>query len=378
MNRTRSFLVFPVLLAVVLMLLLSCGKKKEEVPAEVVRPVKVMQVSASGDVSGIELPGKVRASKRVDLAFKEVGGRLVQLPIAGREGEKVSKGDLLARIDPTDFRVNLENAQGQLKSVEAALKLAESQYERVLRIQEQDPGAVSASMVDQRRETLNQTKGQIQSLKAVEADARNKLMYTWLRAPFSGVIAKRYVDNFQEVKPKQPIVSIQDITSVEILVDVPENVVAIAEKGKDRVKMYTEFSTASGKRFELEYKERAAEADPATQTYQVTFQMAQPEGINALPGMTTKVIIAVTEEAAATDEEIRIPAIAVVTDPEGKNFVWVLDDQGMTVRRNDVTLGQPTGSEKVVVEKGLKGDETIVTAGVLKLKEGQKVRIWEE
>ncbi len=364
--------------AIVLFLFASCGKQEEVVEKEVVRPVKVFHVSAAGDMSGIELPGKVRASQRVDLAFKEVGGRLIELPIAGREGQRVQKGELLARIDPTDFRVSLEHAKGQLKAAAAAVELAESEYKRVLRIREQDPGAVSASMVDRRRETLNQARAQVQSLKAIVADARNKLQYTRLLAPFAGVIARRYVDNFEEVKPKQPIVSLQNVDFIEILVDVPENLMAIRKKGGDALRVFTEFPTAPGKRFKLQFKERAGDADPATQTYQVTFLMKQPEGINVLPGMTTKVIAAAAETGRPANREIRIPAIAVVTDPVGKNYVWVLDTEKMTVHRQDVVIGPPTGSEDIIVTGGLQGDETIVTAGVLKLKEGQKVLIWEE
>lgn len=362
---------------VLTMFVAACSEKEPEAPPEVIRPVKVLKVATGGDVSGLELPGKVRASQRVDLAFQEVGGRLVELSIAGREGERVQEGDLLARIDPTDFQVSLQNAQGQLNEAESSVKLAESEYERVQRIRKQDPGAVSTALVDRRREALNQARGRIKSLQAVVADARNRLAYTYLRAPFGGVIAKRYVDNFQEVQPKQPIVSLQAIDNIEILVDAPENLVALSEQTADRVKVFTEFPTAPGKRLPLQFKEAASEADPATQTYQVTFQMAQPEGVNALPGMTTRVFVEVSGSADADSQEVRVPAIAVVSDPEGKAFVWVLDTQRMTVHRSDVTLGPPVGSDSVVVEGGLKGGVTIVTAGVLSLKEGQKVRIWE-
>ncbi|MBW1944989.1 MAG: efflux RND transporter periplasmic adaptor subunit, partial [Deltaproteobacteria bacterium] len=205
----------------------ACGKKEPEVAKEVIRPVKTLTVKSGAGVEGLTLPGKVRASKRVNLAFKEVGGRLSHLPIAGKEGQDVKKGALLARIDPKDFQTNLANAQGRLKTAKAGLELAKKEYARVKRIRDKDPGAVSGADIDRKMEAVNQSEGRIKSLKATVDDARNQLSYTYLRAPFSGVIAKRFVDNFQEVKPKQPIVSLQDITHVEILVDVPENVIAV-------------------------------------------------------------------------------------------------------------------------------------------------------
>jgi len=112
MLNTMQPVLFILMVALSLMLLISCGKKEEKVVKEVVRPVKTVIVKAGDQFTGLQLPGKVRATQRVNLAFKQVGGRLVRLPIAGREGERVKKNELLAQIDPKDFQVNLRNAEG--------------------------------------------------------------------------------------------------------------------------------------------------------------------------------------------------------------------------------------------------------------------------
>ena len=366
------------LIAVLAVLVTSCGKGEEKVTEEVIRPVKTMTVASSGAVSGLTLPGKVRAARRVELAFKVVGGRLIKLPIEGKEGEYVKKGELLARIDPKDFQVEIQSAEGKLTQAMATLELAESQYARVQRIRKKDPGAVSGAMVDRRREAVNRAQGQIKSLKALVDDAKNRLNYTYLRAPFSGVIAKRFVDNFQDVKPKQPIVSLEDISHVEILVDVPENVMAIArEEGERAVSAIAEFPTAPGKQYPLQLKEYATKADPATQTYQVVLQMPQPEGINIFPGMTATVVLSTSGEEAH-ETPILIPAIAVVADPGGKSYVWVVEPKDMTVHKREVKVGSLTGSENIIIQEGLKGGEKIAVAGVLKLQEGMKVRLWDQ
>lgn len=387
MKRSRRYeyaqmlhrqLVVPVVLVVVVsILLVSCSKEEEPLP-EVIRPVKTFTVKAGGNVSSLQLPGKVRATKRVNLAFQLVGGRLIQLPIAGREGQKVRKGELLARIDPKDFQVNLQNAQGRLKEAEASLKLAKAEYERVLRIREKDPGAVSGASVDRRREAVAQSQGRLESLQAAVDDAENKLKYTYLRAPFNGVIAKRFVDNFQEVKPKEPIASIQDITSVELLVDVPENVMAaVRSRGTNTAVATAVFPTAPDKQFDLSLKEAASDADPATQTYQVVLVMPQPEGINVLPGMTATVTASTSEEKVQQGS-ILIPSIAVIANPEGKNFVWIVDSKDMTVHKKDVKVGTLTGSENIDILEGLQGGEKIIVAGMLKLQEGMRVRLWDK
>lgn len=382
-TRTRytsdgALLALVGLIALVALFLTSCGKREEKVTEEVIRPVKTVTVASSGAVSGLTLPGKVRAARRVELAFKVVGGRLIKLPIEGKEGEYVKKGELLARIDPKDFQVEIRSAEGKLTEARAALKLAQSEYERVKRIREKDPGAVSEAMVDKRREALNRAQGQIESLKALVDDAKNRLSYTYLRAPFGGVIAKRYVDNFQEVKPRQPIVSLEDISHVELLVDVPENVMAVTkERGGEAVSAIAEFPTAPGKQYALQLKEYATKADPATQTYQVVLQMPQPKGLNILPGMTATVVLSASGEETQ-ETPILIPAIAVVADPDGESYVWVVEPKDMTVHKRAVKVGSLTGSENIIIQEGLKGGEKIAVAGVLKLQEGMKVRLWDQ
>jgi RND family efflux transporter MFP subunit len=374
----RKISIFVGLVVSMFFFLTACGKKEEPVAEEIIRPVKTATVATGADVTGLTLPGKVRASQRVELAFKEVGGRLIELPIAGREGQEVKEGDLLARIDPRDFQTNVRNTQGRLKEAVASLDLANAQYDRVKRIQKQDPGAISGAEIDRRRENVNRLQGRIKSIRAEVTAARDKLSYTNLKAPYAGLIAKRYVDNFQEVKPKQPILALEDISQVELLVDVAENVMAVAQKeGEEAIISVAEFPTAPGKKFPLELKEYATKADPATQTYQVVLQMPQPEDISILPGMTATVRIALGRKMA-TGQTVIIPAIAVLAEPDGKSFVWVVDTKEMTVKKQEVKVGMISGSENIDVHDGLKGGETIAVAGILQLKEGMRVRLWEQ
>jgi RND family efflux transporter MFP subunit len=192
------------------------------------------------------------------------------------------------------------------------------------------------------------------------------------------LIAQRFVDNFQNVKPKQPILALEDITQVEILIDVPENVVAVVRDTEDeKIKPVAQFPTAPGEQYPLQLKEYATRADSATQTYQVVLQMPQPEGLNIFPGMTATVTLALGS-SAAPDSSIMIPAIAVVAKPDGASFVWEVDSKEMTVHQRDVKVGPISGSENIRILEGLKGGEKIAVAGVLKLQEGMKVRFWEQ
>ena len=369
------------LMAMLYAMLAACSEKTEEAPREIIRPVKTMTVADIGDLGGLSYPGTVRASQRVELAFKEIGGRLIELPIEGREGQGVEKDELLARIDPKDFETSLRNVEGRLKETQAALKLAKSEFARVKRIQDQDPGAVSAADIDRKREAVNATEGRIRSLRAEVEDAKNMLSYTYLKAPFSGLIANRYVDNFQNIEPKQPILRLEDISSVEVLVGLPERVVSVAQAAESRVEdlivAFAQFPAAPNQQFELQLKEYATRADPATQTYQVVLQMTQPESLNILPGMTATVTLTIGG-GSTPDKLVIIPAIAVLAEPSGKNFVWIVNTEELTVRKQEVKVGGISGSENIDVLDGLEGGETIAVAGILKLKEGMKVRLWDQ
>ena len=368
----ERFFIMAAATALMLFVVGGCEKKVDLAPKTVTRPVKVITVDSGTDAGLVSLPGKTRANQRADLSFK-VSGPLVELPV--EEGQEVKKGALIGRIDSRDFEADLRNAQGKLAKAKAALKLARSEYDRVQRIQKQDPGAMSASMVEQRREAVDGARSEIKSLKAVVDMSKLQLSYTYLRAPFAGVIAHRYVDNFQKIQAKQPIVFLQDISAIEILVDVPETLMARVREGEEP-DVVAKFAVAPDQTFPLTLKEFSTEADPQTQTYQVVLEMPRPEDINILPGMTATVE-GNPESHVGKSPRIVIPAIAVTQDSEKKPYVWVLDEAEMTVKKTVVRVGELTGSDGIVILDGLSGGEKVVTAGVTKLQAGMKVSIWD-
>ena len=193
---------------------------------------------------------------------------------------------------------------------------------------------------------------------------------TFLKAPFDGLVARRYVDNFTEVRAKEPIVSFQDVSRVEVLVDVPEMTMAtIREGGKGAAT--AEFAAAPGKRFDLSMKEFATDADARTQTYQVVLEMRQPKGIAILPGMTATV----TGRAAAAGEEapVIVPASAVFANETGGSQVWIIDRESLTATMRKVATGELTGSEEIRDRlEGVEPGETIAVTGVTQLRQGDQ------
>ena len=218
-------------------------------------------------------------------------------------------------------------------------------------------------------------KARIRGLEAKRKMAKDALEDTYLRAPFPGLIAKRLVDNYDEVRAGQPIVKLQGIDKVEILVNVPESEMAPVRKKSKEVTAMAEFPAAPGKKYKLTLKEYATQADADTQTYQVVLVMPQPKDIHVLPGMTASVMIT-QKNSRRKKAAVIIPAIAVMGEPGKGTFVWIYDPKNMTVHKKQVKAWEMVGSANIEILDGLKGGETIVVAGVTKLQEGMKVKPW--
>lgn len=359
-----AFLVFAVAV-----LILSCEKKEEpkERP-EVVRPVKLMTVVSGKEALHRNLPGSVRASKRVDLSF-QVDGTLIELPV--KEGQSVEKGDLLARLDPRDFEAALRDARGQVDRNKALLRSSTVEYDRLARVKKADPGAVAQSQLDRALERRAMAQASLVSSEAALDLAKLQLSYTSLKAPFSGVVSNRVVDNFQEVRAKQTIFNLDDLSVVDILVEVPESLMApVRSPGSFLV--YAEFAPAPGKKYPLTLKEYSTRGDPRTLTYQVTFEMDQPqEGIHILPGMTANVL-SVPKEGAVLP--IVIPAVALFARQGESPRVWVVDKEAMTVHLRNVKTGGLVGTGGIEIVEGLQSGETIAVTGVNQLREGMKIK----
>jgi len=345
----KIFFTFLLSLCLGMSFWIGCGKESPK-KTELVYPVTIMTISTGQGLAGQTFPGKVRAAQRVDLSFR-ISGPLMELP--AEEGQLLKKGTIVARILPRDFETNLKKSKARLLEAEEQYKRYKDLYAR---------SQVSKADLDKYRSARDVARAQ-------EKEALDALKDTYLRSPFTGVVAKRYVENFEEIRAKQPIISLQDISEVEILIDVPETIMTL-KITDDVSKAYAQFSSAPEKKFPLKIKEYATEADPETHTYQIVLVMPQPKGVNILPGMTANV----TEKVKRKSEEgkIVIPAIAVLGDPQGKGYVWVVDEQ-MVVHKRSITMGPMTGSKSIVISEGLKAGERIVVAGLTKLQEGVKV-----
>jgi RND family efflux transporter MFP subunit len=340
----------------------GCREEAPE-PEAVARPVKILEVRGGGAGMTREYPGHIRAIQQADMAF-EVPGKIIEFRFT--EGQRVREGEVLAQLDDRDYQARLDAARAQAANARVNFERAQKLFEE---------GALAALERDRRRTVYDTAEANLrEASKAVED--------TSLRAPFSGVMAKKLVEDFENVQAKQPVLILQDESHLEIRVNVPERDMtggAAQELDPDEVTRRIEprviVTAIPDREFPARVKQVAMIADPTTRTFEATFVIDRPEDVSVRPGMTAKVIISVPEDRAVASG-MRIPANATVADDQGKAFVWVIDPSSMTVRPVPVELGELSGSE-VAILSGLSDGDQIAISGVHQLREGMAVRRFE-
>ena len=320
--------------------------------------MKILELSGSSAGETLEFPGTITAGKTADLGF-EVAGKIIELP--AREGASVEQGDLLARVDPSDYQAALDGEQARRAA-------AKAEYERAQLLFDAD--ATSKQELEFKRRNFEVTAARVQTASKALADTR-------LLAPFAGVVARRVVENFENVQAKQKIILVQNESVFEVKISIPEQDAArirpglsldeMTKRGRPRV----EISSIAGRRFEARLSELATAADPATRTFPATFTFDNPGDVTIRSGMTAKLTLDVPAEIA-TASGLRIPSVAAVADEGGGFYVWIVDPDTLIVARGPVELGELTG-ESVQVLSGLGGTEWIAISGVQHLREGMTV-----
>ena len=408
----------PIALSIVV--LVSGCSQKAHTPTEardVVRPVRTMVVSTGAESHERAFSGRVEAANKVELAF-QVSGLLVNLPV--REGQRVTKNELIAQLRPDEFQARLRALQGQLDRARADLQALRSgvRPEERLRLEAEMRGA-EARLVNARaefdrfsqllrsrtisraefdryetdyrvaqhnyqaaRQTLEQgtiareeeilaKEAEVSGLEGQVVEANLQLEDSTLRAPYDGVIAQRFVEQGQNIRANDRVVVFQDVDEIDIAVDVPETVMAADLRASDIVQMLASFNAAPGLQFPVHIKEIAQRAEPITQTFTIRVGMQAVPGVNLLPGMTG-IVTLTYRRASILGDQILVPAVAVTKDSTGVQMAWSMDADGNVTRRS-VKTGAVTGNDIVVLE-GLQPGDRIVTAGASFLRDGMKVR----
>lgn len=342
--------------------LAGCGHESAAVDAP--RPALVVQPSAA-DAGAQAFAGTVVARQQSPLSF-QVGGHLARRLVD--MGARVTKGQVLAQIDPRDVTLQTDAAQATLTTARADLQLAQAQRDRYRALAGKQ--AVSRAQLDAVENDFQAAQARVQQAQAQFDVSRNQASYASLRAPTGGVITQRLAEAGQVVAAGQPIFTLAADGEREVQIAIPEQAVAGFKVG---TAVRVELWTRQGVTIPGRIRELSPLADAQARTYAARVELPATAAVEL--GQSARVYAA--EDSGA---RLSVP-LAAIYEKDGAPAVWVAAADGQrardgaaiaTLHLRPVTLG-PWGEDRVPVRSGITASDWILAAGVHLVREGQTV-----
>ena len=331
-------------------------------PQAVVEAIPIVRTTVIGTAANAQsytYAGEVRGRYESQLAF-QVNGKIIKRNV--ELGSTVSAGDVLLQIDAKDVAQTVNSYSAQVDSSESQLQLAESNLKRYRDLL--NAGAISQSQYDQYANAYSVAVAGVRQAQAQYTQGSNQLDYTLLKADKPGVISSISAETGQVVTAGQPIVTIVQDGEREVEISVPENRI---EELRHAAKLTVTFWALPNLTVDGKAREIAPMADATTRTFKVRITL-----LNLPPEIKLGMTAAVTVVDSSVQQAVNIPLAAVYQESGNTPAVWVVKDDTLTLR--PVTVGS-FGNGTIAVLSGLQPGDRIVTAGVHKLKEGQKINL---
>ncbi|WP_336244463.1 efflux RND transporter periplasmic adaptor subunit [Roseovarius autotrophicus] len=316
--------------------------------------VEVTRATRRTVTRGRTVAGRVAPARTVDIAF-QVSGQVLRLEV--EPGDKISKGDLIAALDPVDFELAVDRAR-------AAFVLAESEINRASSLAERGVAAESR---------LETARAEFAQAEVALREAERRLSQTQIVAPFDAIVARTFIDDYVNVTSAASIARLQDVSELRIMISLPEELAAVARSAPDAFDIVASFPAVPGYTAPLVLRSFATDVDRTAQTYDVEFAITGDIDSRLLPGMTARVRLS-NAAAEASAQSVMVPVSAIDTSSRTEPSVWIYDEQSGQVTRQTIRMGLPVDNEIVVLE-GLEGNELIVSGGWWRLRDNQTVTV---
>src|SRR5262245_18706083 len=355
----------------------GCGHTRaDKAPA---RPVRVETVHGEAASGGLRYSASIQPYQQVQLAFK-VGGYVRELlQVAGpdgrprniQQGDAVTRGTVLARINPADYDEKVHQARGQVAEAQASLVKAKADAERAETLYAAK--ALTRPDYDAAVANLAASGARAEAAQAQLETAQISLNDTAIVAPNDGVVLSRNVEVGALAGVGTVAFTLADLTRVKAVFGVPDLLVQRVQLGTPLMLTSEAFGTT-------QFPGRLTAVAPAADTQSRVFNIEvtipnQREQLKA--GMIAAVEVASPGDAAIPAGAPTVSVSAVVKSPrQGAFAVFVAEGQGetATVRSRDVTLGHIAGN-RVAVDSGLKIGDRVVVSGASLLNDGDSVRL---
>ena len=300
----------------------------------------------------LELQGDVSTKQNV-LIYPEMAGTLQKVYV--KEGDRVSKGQLLATIDDGGM-------SSQLSQLKSQATLAKTTFERQERLWKQNIGSEIQYL---------QAKTNYESSENMVSQAQSQLGKSSIRAPFSGIIDNVIKDQGTVVAPGQgsEVFRLVNLSDMFIEVEVPETYLGSVVKGKEALVYFP----VLGDSITTKIRETGNFINPSNRSFEVEIPVPNKEG-KIKPNLTAKVNI----NDYTSENAILIPTSIISENAEGEQYVFVAEEPNSeneaVVKRIIITTGKTQGA-KIEVLSGLEDGNLIIKEGARSVKDGQKVKI---
>jgi RND family efflux transporter MFP subunit len=345
------------------LLALVPAKKSENVvvaerPAQ---PVRVSKVLFTQPAAVVSYTGIIRPRHETNLGFR-VAGKVMERVVS--VGDKVIPGQILARLDDADARLDLESVDAELAAAQTELKRAEAEVQRSRKLQAQ--GFASRAAYDRAAATAAEAQGRVDRAARARDLAANRLDYVVLRADAAGVVTAELVEAGQVVQAGQPVVSVARVDALDVVFALPEQARGQLGQATATAQLWDQAAV----NYALTLRDVAPDVDPATRTYRVRMGLDAPD-TNVTLGRTATV----TLKSPAEKPLAVLPLASVLNDGSG-SAVWRLTANKQGVERVDVTL-EAVDDRFAKISGGLRDGDVIVSLGAHKIDPARPVRVVE-
>jgi RND family efflux transporter MFP subunit len=320
------------------------------------RVVMVKLARLDAETPEHRLPGIVAARTEADVGFR-VGGKVVSRTVT--VGDQVRAGDVVARLDEADLRLQVEAAEAARTAARIALDMAETNFDRVASLQSK--GWASRQASDTETVTVEEARARLLQAERAAELARNQLGYATLRADADGIVTGTLAEPGQVLTAGQPVVRLAHAGAREAVVAIPEAMMRGVEAARARVELWSE----PGVMRDATLHELSPVADAATRTFEARYALRDSADLEL--GMSVTVSLAI----GGVDPAATVPLSALLDSGSGPQ-VWVVGADGRLEAR-PVRVGGVDGASARIVA-GLADGDRVVVLGAHKLQAGEPVR----
>ena len=336
----------------------GCSEKQAE-SKPVIRPVKVVEIAKADKTRALEYSGAVRARTDMNLGFR-VSGKITDRRVD--IGQRVKPGDVLAKIDATDYALSVKRAEADLLSAQKQVQTATLTRNRAQQLF--DKNVSPKSQLEQAQLTYDQAAATRDSASSALDEAKNQVAYANLTSDMSGIVTAVNADVGQVVSAGTPVLTVAVDGEKEVAIAVPESDIGQFSVGKT---VKARFWSNDALVLDGKVREVSGSADGQSRTFAV--RVSLPNDPHVLLGMTS------TIEATAGNVTpyVSVP-LSALAEKDGRKIVWLVDRSAATVHSKDVRLADFSG-DGVRVAEGLKVGDLVVAAGTQFMTENMPVKL---